>query len=268
MRAGATGLEPATSGVTGPHRPSHATSPNHPGTPFLAGKTRSRLPRPDHAPPRPFTHRLRNRCSIEPTVSGGGGTTTDRTPATASIGGTSARHDRLKYARSCAPWVGDDQHAAASTGTHAAGRRRPIPPLLPRRRLTMATTERPGIADFYEHEVLPALTERLDQAFPEFGWTRDPRGWHATNHDFTHQQLGVRADRVVCHGPAPRGFLIHGDGPVLWTTYAQPRPASPRPRLHRRRPPPRPARRHRPHPDPATAVARATARRGCCTTRS
>jgi len=45
----------------------------------------------------------------------------------------------------------------------------------------MTTPDRLGIADFYEHEVLPALTERLDQAFPEFGWERDPRGWHATN---------------------------------------------------------------------------------------
>jgi hypothetical protein len=68
--------------------------------------------------------------------------------------------------------------------------------------------------------VLPALVERLDQAFPEFGWQRDPRGWHATNQDYTHTTLGVRADRVVCHGDAPRGFLIHGHGPVLWTSYA------------------------------------------------
>ena len=83
----------------------------------------------------------------------------------------------------------------------------------------MATTERTGIADFYERDVLPALVQRLDQAFPEFAWQRDARGWHATNQEFTHTTLGVRADRVVCHGDAPRGFLIHGQGPVLWTTY-------------------------------------------------
>lgn len=29
----------------------------------------------------------------------------------------------------------------------------------------------------------------------------------------------MRADRVVCHGDAPRGFLIHGQGATLWTTY-------------------------------------------------
>ena len=83
----------------------------------------------------------------------------------------------------------------------------------------MATTDRPGVADFYERGVLPALVERLDQAFPEFGWQRDPRGWHATNQNFTHTTLGVRADGVVCHGDAPRGFLIHGQGAVLWTSY-------------------------------------------------
>ncbi len=83
----------------------------------------------------------------------------------------------------------------------------------------MATTTRTGIADVYERDVLPALVERLDQAFPEFAWQRDPRGWHATNQEFAHATLGVRADRVICHGDAPRGFLIHGQGPVLWTTY-------------------------------------------------
>jgi DNA primase len=83
----------------------------------------------------------------------------------------------------------------------------------------MSTVQRPSIADFYEHEVLPALMSRLDQAFPEFGWRRDARGWVATSADYTRSTLGARPDRVVCHGDAPRGFLIHGQGAVLWTTY-------------------------------------------------
>jgi DNA primase len=29
----------------------------------------------------------------------------------------------------------------------------------------------------------------------------------------------VRAERVVAHGPAPRGFLVHGAEPMPWTTY-------------------------------------------------
>lgn len=83
----------------------------------------------------------------------------------------------------------------------------------------MATTERISIADFYEREVLPALQQRLDTAFPEFAWQPDARGWHAANEEFTHATLGARANRVVCHGDAPRGFLVHGQGPMLWTTY-------------------------------------------------
>jgi hypothetical protein len=69
----------------------------------------------------------------------------------------------------------------------------------------MTTTKHAGVADFYERDVLPALTHHLDSAFPEFGWRRDTQGWRATNQAFTHATLGVRADRVVCHGDAPRG---------------------------------------------------------------
>jgi DNA primase len=79
--------------------------------------------------------------------------------------------------------------------------------------------EQVRIVDFYTEVVLPALAQRLDQAFPEFGWRRDARGWVATNEEHTHARLGVRAERVVAHGPAPRGFLVHGAEPMLWTAY-------------------------------------------------
>jgi DNA primase len=79
--------------------------------------------------------------------------------------------------------------------------------------------EQLSVTDFYTDVVLPALSERLDQAFPEFGWRRDSRGWIATNEEHTHSRLGVRAERVVAHGPAPRGFLVHGGEPTLWTAY-------------------------------------------------
>ena len=78
----------------------------------------------------------------------------------------------------------------------------------------------PGLADRYEREVLPRLVERLDTAFPEFVFVRDRDGWIATNDESTHRLLGCRADRVICHGEAPRGILIHGQGPVLFTTLA------------------------------------------------
>jgi Toprim-like len=76
-----------------------------------------------------------------------------------------------------------------------------------------------SVVDYYTDVVLPALAERLDAAFPEFGWRRDARGWIATNQETTHRLLGVRADRVVAHGPAPRGFLVHGGEATLWTAY-------------------------------------------------
>jgi hypothetical protein len=82
-----------------------------------------------------------------------------------------------------------------------------------------AEREQVRIVDFYTEVVLPALAQRLDQAFPEFGWRRDARGWVATNEEHTHARFGVRAERVVAHGPAPRGFLVHGAEPMLWTAY-------------------------------------------------
>ena len=82
-----------------------------------------------------------------------------------------------------------------------------------------AEREQRRVVDFYTEVVLPALAERLDQALPEFGWRRDARGWVATNEEHTHARLGVRAERVVAHGPAPRGFLVHGAEPMLWTAY-------------------------------------------------
>jgi len=73
--------------------------------------------------------------------------------------------------------------------------------------------------DYFEREVLPALFERLDQAFPEFGWTRKGRGWTATNRSHTKSLPGEpRPDRVVCNEPF--GFLVHGGDATSWTTYA------------------------------------------------
>ncbi len=74
------------------------------------------------------------------------------------------------------------------------------------------------IGDFYAEVVLPALTARLEGAFPEFGWKQDARGRVATNQEMTHRVLGMRADRVVAHVAGgetmPRtGYLNGGDIP-------------------------------------------------------
>lgn len=71
--------------------------------------------------------------------------------------------------------------------------------------------------DFLEDEVLPRLFDRLDSAFPEFGWKRTTRGWTATDRETTKRLTGARPGRVVCN--APMGFLVHGGESVLWTAY-------------------------------------------------
>ncbi len=79
---------------------------------------------------------------------------------------------------------------------------------------------RPGdrdLGDFLEKEVLPSLFDRLDFAFPEFGWKRDREGWVATNRDHTKTATGARPDRVVCHRPF--GFLVHGGEATSWLSY-------------------------------------------------
>lgn len=76
----------------------------------------------------------------------------------------------------------------------------------------------PSLSTFLDEEVLPALFERLDAAFPEFGWQRRPQGhWQATNRDFTKSTLGARESRVVASYPF--GFKIHGGDFRTWTSY-------------------------------------------------
>ena len=77
----------------------------------------------------------------------------------------------------------------------------------------MAFADRPSVADFYEREILPALYERLNGAFPEFGWTTRSARLAPHNQQFTHSSFGVRADRIVCHDEAPRGFLTTNEAP-------------------------------------------------------
>lgn len=78
--------------------------------------------------------------------------------------------------------------------------------------------ERMGPVEFAEREVLPVLFDRLDLAFPEFGWRRKGTGWIATTREFTKTLPGApRPDRVVCNKPF--GFLVHGFGPTSWLSY-------------------------------------------------
>ena len=78
--------------------------------------------------------------------------------------------------------------------------------------------ERITPGDFLDQAVLPVLFERLDWAFPEFGWTRKGNGWQATNREHTKTLPGEpRPDRVVCLRPF--GFYTYGGGPTPWAAY-------------------------------------------------
>ena len=68
-----------------------------------------------------------------------------------------------------------------------------------------------------DNVLYPALFERLDVAFPEFGWVRTRDGWKATNNDHTKSTFGVRADRTVCN--RPYGFYAHGGSYRTWLDY-------------------------------------------------
>ena len=73
-----------------------------------------------------------------------------------------------------------------------------------------------GLADRYEREVLPRLIEQPDDAFPDFGFVRDPNGWRATKRNPRPARLPRRPRRLPRRHT--RGILIHGHGPVLFTT--------------------------------------------------
>ena len=79
-----------------------------------------------------------------------------------------------------------------------------------------SSNKRP-LGAFLEEEVLPRLFERLDQAFPEFGWEATADGWVATNRETTKQVLDARPERVICNRPF--GFYAHGGQALTWLAY-------------------------------------------------
>lgn len=72
------------------------------------------------------------------------------------------------------------------------------------------------LSTWLDEDLLPALFERLPDAFPEFGWKKDGAvGWKATK---APAGISARADRIVCH--KPHGLFIHGEGFQTWLSYA------------------------------------------------
>lgn len=76
------------------------------------------------------------------------------------------------------------------------------------------------LRDFLEREVYPALWNRLDAAFPEFGFQNKGRYWQATDETTTRGLPGApRPDRVNAYENTPFGFVIHGGDFVPWVAY-------------------------------------------------
>jgi len=76
----------------------------------------------------------------------------------------------------------------------------------------------PDLSSFLDDAVYPSLFDRLDLAFPEFGWKRNRKGgWTATNRDTTKRVVDARPDRVVCNQPV--GFYVHGGDAIRWLDY-------------------------------------------------
>lgn len=75
----------------------------------------------------------------------------------------------------------------------------------------------PKLLEFYEKKVLPTLFEQLDQAFPEFKWTRIDGGWTASRNPFTSARDCLRG-QISCR--QPWGFVAEEGTTLSWLAYA------------------------------------------------
>ena len=67
------------------------------------------------------------------------------------------------------------------------------------------------LGDFLDREVYPALFDRLDGAFREYGFKRKGHRWEATDANASRSLPGQpRPDRVNCYVNRPWGLVIQG----------------------------------------------------------
>ncbi len=76
-------------------------------------------------------------------------------------------------------------------------------------------------SDFCDQVVLPALFERLDSAFPEFGWKRSGAGWVASTwpSDFPYSVEHENPDRLAVYADRPWRIKVHGHDGVPLVAY-------------------------------------------------
>lgn len=83
--------------------------------------------------------------------------------------------------------------------------------------MSVATAVVNSVTEFYHREVLPALIEKLDFAFPEFHWRRTDGGWVADN-QHNYVRAGGRPHELVTCTDAD-GFSIGGRPEMTWLAY-------------------------------------------------
>lgn len=77
-----------------------------------------------------------------------------------------------------------------------------------------------NLGEFLDREVYPALWDRLDGAFPEFGFVRKGEHWEATAEATTRSLPDQpRPGRIQAYKNTPWGFKIHGGEFVCWPTH-------------------------------------------------
>jgi putative DNA primase/helicase len=79
---------------------------------------------------------------------------------------------------------------------------------------------------FLEKDVFPTLWNRLDSAFPEFGFIKKGKYWMATVESITRGLPGSpRPDRVLVYQNTPFGVVIHGAEFITWIAYVSGTPS-------------------------------------------
>jgi DNA primase catalytic core len=77
-----------------------------------------------------------------------------------------------------------------------------------------------NLGELLEKEVYPALWDRLDTAFPEFGFKRKGDHWIATDESASRRLSGSpRPERVWVYSDSPFGIKIHGGEFITWIVY-------------------------------------------------
>lgn len=79
------------------------------------------------------------------------------------------------------------------------------------------SSQSPKLLEFYERNVLPSLFEQLDEAFPEFQWTRVDGGWSASRNPFSSDR-NVLPGQISCR--QPWGFVADEGTTISWLAYA------------------------------------------------